>query len=156
MSMLASCTQGRRGIVTIRYRYNQPAVVSEIIEGEAVIIHLDTGAYYSARHVSAVVWDLVGAGVTIQQIVPAVKARFDVDEATAGRDIRAFVQQLAREALIVERGELQPVERVLPHVEARKPYTAPALERFDDMKDLLLADPIHDVDAAGWPHRPKA
>jgi hypothetical protein len=26
---------------------------------------------------------------------------------------------------------------------------------FDDLADLLIADPVHDVDEeAGWPHRP--
>ena len=29
------------------------------------------------------------------------------------------------------------------------------VEVFDDLADLLVADPIHDVDQeAGWPHRP--
>ena len=29
------------------------------------------------------------------------------------------------------------------------------VEVFDDLADLLIADPIHDVEAtAGWPHRP--
>jgi hypothetical protein len=27
------------------------------------------------------------------------------------------------------------------------------LERYTDMQELLLLDPIHDVDESGWPHR---
>jgi hypothetical protein len=27
------------------------------------------------------------------------------------------------------------------------------LEKFTDMHDLLLMDPIHEVSDAGWPHR---
>ncbi len=30
-------------------------------------------------------------------------------------------------------------------------YTVPALTRYDDLDDLLLLDPIHEVDDAGWP-----
>jgi hypothetical protein len=30
------------------------------------------------------------------------------------------------------------------------------LETYDDMADLLLLDPIHEVSEQGWPHRPAA
>jgi hypothetical protein len=33
----------------------------------------------------------------------------------------------------------------------RRPFTSPVLERFNDLQDLLLLDPIHDVDTTGWP-----
>jgi hypothetical protein len=34
-------------------------------------------------------------------------------------------------------------------------YEPPVLKKYDDMADLLLVDPIHDVAAdKGWPHRP--
>ncbi len=31
------------------------------------------------------------------------------------------------------------------------PYAPPALETYTDMQELLLLDPIHDVDETGWP-----
>ena len=34
-------------------------------------------------------------------------------------------------------------------------FEAPRLERYNDMKDYFLLDPIHEVDTAGWP-RPAA
>ena len=39
----------------------------------------------------------------------------------------------------------------LPALAAKKPYTAPAVQKYDDLEDLLLLDPIHEVDEAGWP-----
>ena len=33
----------------------------------------------------------------------------------------------------------------------RAPFHPPVLNVFSDMQDLLLLDPIHDVDATGWP-----
>ena len=32
-----------------------------------------------------------------------------------------------------------------------EPYQAPVLQAFDDMQDLLLFDPIHEVEPTGWP-----
>ena len=37
----------------------------------------------------------------------------------------------------------------------RQPYSPPVLNSYTDMEELLLLDPIHDVDQAGWP-MPKA
>lgn len=30
-------------------------------------------------------------------------------------------------------------------------YTRPEFEKFDDMADQLLLDPIHQIDERGWP-----
>ena len=38
---------------------------------------------------------------------------------------------------------------------AKIPFEPPRLERYTDMKDYFLLDPIHEVDSAGWP-RPAA
>jgi hypothetical protein len=38
---------------------------------------------------------------------------------------------------------------------ARFDAEPPRLERYTDMKDYFLLDPIHEVDTAGWP-RPAA
>jgi hypothetical protein len=31
-------------------------------------------------------------------------------------------------------------------------FEPPLLEKFTDMEDLLLLDPVHEVDGRGWPH----
>ena len=36
----------------------------------------------------------------------------------------------------------------------KRPYVPPQIERFTDMQELLLLDPIHEVDDTGWPHTP--
>lgn len=33
-------------------------------------------------------------------------------------------------------------------------YVPPELEKFTDLSDYFLIDPIHDVGLAGWPNRP--
>ena len=35
---------------------------------------------------------------------------------------------------------------------SRLPFAAPVLHKYTDMEDLLLLDPIHDVDESGWPN----
>jgi len=31
-------------------------------------------------------------------------------------------------------------------------YKAPELDTYEDMQDLILLDPIHEVDESGWPN----
>ena len=31
------------------------------------------------------------------------------------------------------------------------PFTAPVVEKYTDMAELILLDPVHDVSALGWP-----
>jgi len=61
----------------------------------------------------------------------------------------AFVHRLIEEQLIVLAGELEPAGLV----DSQSPIAEPALQAFHDMEDLLLLDPIHDIDldGTGWP-----
>ena len=67
-----------------------------------------------------------------------------------------FLDELAQETLIVPgpTGESNTApsrpETTEKDTEVR-PFQPPVLQKFRDMQDLLLMDPIHDVDEAGWP-----
>ena len=131
----------------------RPQVMGEVIDGEAVIINLDTGTYYSARGSGAVVWSTIDGGATADQIVDALAEAYGADVPTG--DISAFTAELEAEGLIeaAEAGRTPSGEPSAPVIPTG-PYAPPALERFTDMEDLLLLDPVHDVDQLGWPHTP--
>jgi hypothetical protein len=137
----------------VRYRVNTPSIVSEVLDGEGVMINLDTGTYYSASGVGGAIWSLLEAGAHAEEIAGWL-------EATWGRrpelraDLHAYIARVLAEQLVVAAPER--AAPVLPPVRARTDYVQPTLEVFQDMQDLLLADPIHDVDQAGWPPRPDA
>ena len=43
----------------------------------------------------------------------------------------------------------------VPPAEAMLHFSAPVVETFADLQDLIVLDPVHEVDAtAGWPNRP--
>lgn len=137
----------------LRFRVNAPSIVSEVLDGEGVMINLDTGTYYSASGVAGAIWSLLESGADAVEIAGWL-------EATWGRrpglrdQLDAYIAQALAEQLIVP--DASRTAPVLPPVRSRTDYTPPALEVFKDMQDLLLADPIHDVDQAGWPPRPDA
>jgi hypothetical protein len=135
------------------YRINAPQVIGEVIEGEAIIVNLESGAYYSLQGTGALVWTLLGSGASLENINAVVTAQYTGDAGSIAQAVLSLVEELQREGLIsaVETapGDSFAAAPVLP-VERRE-FVAPVLAKYTDMADLLLLDPIHEVDAPGWP-----
>ena len=77
-----------------------------------------------------------------------------VDEIeTLERRIRAFSQFAAEPP--VQPGEVAPAPVTTQTTASGEtsPFVTPTLSRYTEMQDLLLLDPIHDVDDSGWPRR---
>jgi hypothetical protein len=124
-----------------RYHVNTEDVTSKIVEGEAIIINLSDGAYYSLAGSGAVAWALLNAGSSADEIAGELAARYDADAATVGPDVMRLLDSLAEERLVVA-GELSGTPPALnADVAACGAYEAPQLEKYSDMSDLLALDP---------------
>ena len=76
------------------YRVNAPAVVDETIDGETVIIHLESGRYYSAAGVGSVIWESIRRRRQVDQIVGFIHERYDSPLESIRGDVAKFVQRL--------------------------------------------------------------
>lgn len=133
-----------------QYRLNAPLAVAEVIDGEAVIMNMDSGHYFSARGLAGVLWEWTIAGHTAEAMAAVVVAKWPV----AGVDnaVASFVESLAEHNLIVPvTAAVTPTTDLDQDLLNMPMYVAPTVDVFTDMKDLLLLDPIHDVGEAGWP-----
>ncbi|MEP7270438.1 MAG: PqqD family protein [Acidobacteriota bacterium] len=138
-----------------RYAINAPHVVHEIFDDqEAAIINLKSGNYYSLNPSGAKIWSLLECGATDGEIVAEMIGRYEGSEGIIANSIHEFVLALLAEDLIVQADSVTwapPGERLPSGCTA--PFTAPSIERYNDMQELLLLDPIHEVDETGWPNR---
>jgi hypothetical protein len=143
---------------SIRYRIRTPEVVYETIEGETVMVNLENGLYYSLSNQTGVdVWTSIEAGLDFPALCSTIGSHYGQDEQIIIQTLRDFVILLQQEGLIEvdQRPATSPIEiPILPPVLSDQPFESPQIERFSDMQDLLLIDPIHDVDEAGWPNLP--
>lgn len=124
-------------------------VIAEDFDGECVILDLRNGTYFSMGAGAALVWKAVLAGYAPAHLAAALP-----DEALNAA-VHASVQTLLGHGLIVpaERERKDSVEELVTALTGVHPDFA--IEAFGDLADLLIADPVHDVDAAvGWPPRP--
>ena len=121
-----------------RYEVNRPDVVDESVDGEVLIVHLGTGVYYSSRNAGDVVWQLLASGATVSE---AASVAGQTEPA-----VKEFLARLVDDDLLRARdGAAGPLPQVGPHDGAL------VLEKYTDMTELLLLDPIHDVEEEGWP-----
>jgi hypothetical protein len=123
------------------FRPREEEVASKVIDGEAIIINLANGVYYSMDKVGAFVWDLLQAGHTLDEIIAAVTRHYDVSREQAESNVQDLVQELVQENLVIssENGKAAP----LPAVDDvdKLPYELPKLNIYRDMGDLLALDP---------------
>ena len=138
-----------------RFRVNTPTVTHETIDGEAVIINLDSGNYYSLVEAGSLIWALVDRGASASEVHELLQQSYQGDATDIDRGVQELLAQLQQENLIVPVDEAAAADLadVLPSSNGHeKPsFNAPSLNKFSDMQELLLLDPIHDVDEAGWP-----
>jgi hypothetical protein len=129
-------------------------IVHETLEGETIAIHLVTGNYYSLTGSGAEIWDLLAPGGSVPEICSELALRHGCAVGEVRGAVESFIADLEHEGLVEEGdGSLDGGPRNEQH-ESSGPWEPPKLERYDDMRDFLLVDPIHEVDQTGWPPQP--
>ncbi len=144
-----------------RFRVNSPSVVAETLDGEATIVNLDKGTYYALNAPGSLVWDELSRGASPAEAATALVGHYEIDASEAEDAVRELVGRLTADELIVPLPE--GAEAPAPNGAAsngangsngsRRAWEAPELSTFTDMQELLLLDPVHEVDASGWPSR---
>ncbi len=136
-----------------RFRINAPDVVSDNIEGETIGINLQTGNYYSLPGVASHVWSMIGQRFSAGAIVERLGAAYSGDDAAdVERAVYGFLRDLLAEGLVVPDDGPAPAPCAMPEVVSPTGRFEPLrFERYTDMREFLLVDPIHDVDVTQWP-----
>ncbi len=127
-------------------------VMAEVLEGEAVIIDMASGRYHAASGVGATIWEAVTAGQPFDGILTDVRRRHSEVPADAAGHVERFLTELVDAGLVtVSEVENAAAPRGATGT-APTPWKPPSLETHNDLQDLLLLDPVHEVTEAGWPH----
>ncbi len=77
-----------------------PATASRVIEGEAVILSLDTKILRGLNPVGSRVWELIDGQRSVDEIVGVIVQEFDVSQEAAARDVGDFVRELLAKSLV--------------------------------------------------------
>jgi hypothetical protein len=70
------------------------------VAGEAVILDVETAAYFSLEGVGLRIWELLGEKKNVEQIVAALSEEYDEDEVVIRRDCEALLRRLLQEKIV--------------------------------------------------------
>jgi len=126
------------------YRIASAEITHQFLDGEVVAIDFQTGHYHNLRGAAAQAFAALLAG-TPQENLPSV---FTDAPADAPAVFQGLINTWLKTGLLVAGPAVHLIEATAPVA-----WSAPCSEVFEDMQQLLLADPIHDVGDKAWPRQ---
>ena len=102
-----------------------PFIISDKIDEMVIVIHVNSGAYYSLTEAGSALWAKIEAG----------------EESFSDLEL-GLLKALVDEEILSPNDGLSSVS-VAPIAEVAM--------KFTDMEGLMMGDPIHEVDEQGWP-----
>ena len=141
-----------------RLRINSDNVVAEEVDGEVIVIDFSTGSYYSLTGAGSEVWAMLEDGATAAEITARLEALHEAEPGAIPEAVVAFLGKLEEFHLVaLAAADEAGAERTASGGATTAPdgsrpaFAPPVLERYTDMQDYFLLDPIHEVSPEGWP-----
>lgn len=141
-----------------RFFVSRPQVIQETFDDEIVIVDLDSGNYYSLGKIGADAWNLLEQGRNFGEITQSLAHAYSAETGVVASAMADLLTQLQSENLISQ-AETRGIEYSNSDAHsdyqlnaAGEVFQVPTLQKFTDMQELLLLDPIHEVDSSGWPN----
>jgi hypothetical protein len=138
-----------------RIKVDPQEVIHETVDGEVILIALQTGCYYSLEGSAAEIWGGLVGGRTCSEVVGELERRYAAAPGAIQTAVTELVERLVDERLAVPQGHDGAPLAVVPSQQPDAdpvPFPPPVVHKFTDMQDFLLVDPIHEVGDEGWPH----
>ena len=139
------------------YVINHQFVVHELLDHELTVINLEEGHYYIGRNSAVDIFLALTSPKSLDDLKAEMLAQFDVAEGALVAETKNLIDMWLANNLIRETEPEANSNEAEASSEAsgseKKAWKAPEFLAFDDIKDLLLLDPIHDtdLDEQGWP-----
>jgi len=77
-----------------RFKINTSQVAHETIDGEVVVINLQSGIYYSLQDVGASIWGLIENGMTIDQTIEGIARQYDGNRSDIDNGVNQLITEL--------------------------------------------------------------
>lgn len=133
------------------YKLNDEKMFFDMSEDQAIVIDSTSGTYYAMNMLASFTFDFLAKGADIQALTDALQKLPGCPDDIQTRLESYVARLLASEILITD-----DTTSFDGAIEAAPLWfmegTDFSLESYEDMADLILADPVHDVDVEfGWP-----
>lgn len=139
--------------LTGEFRLRTESVSMERLDGEVIAIDFSTGKYFSFMGTAAdLIWLLEQEIPRSEWITIASDSFTSIpDPETFEENVQHLLGQLDQLELIEPAESLSGNGTALPDDYPRADWVRPEILANDDLVDLIVIDPIHDVSDDGWP-----
>ena len=133
----------------MKYRLNDAKVFSDVADGVAILIDMETGVYYGMNPFTTNVYENIADGVESEELISALTSVKGYNEEIKAKFL-AFLQELeAHDFITADAATVSTVH--LNFDEYTYDDLDFVLSEYPDAAELLLADPIHQVkEETGW------
>lgn len=133
-------------------KFPHDEIIFEDYEDEMVLLNLPEGVYYTLDRAGAdCLLTLLGAA-TLDAALEALGRRYTSPAGEIAAGVGELVATLGRERLVLPRADHEPgIALDANHGVSGVPFSAPRVEQYRDIEDILKFDPVHEVTESGWP-----
>jgi len=122
-------------------------IIFEVIDQEIVVISLATGTYFSLKSPASTIFALLESGCPRSELAEKLNDLYSSPANLNVEQIASFVDQLLSESIMehCESTDCKGFDQGTIQSLALPPYQKPVIDKFEDMQDLFLLDPVHPV-----------
>lgn len=124
-----------------------PRLAADVFDGEYIIANLDTGLYYNIQGIAVNLVSTLPFNDP-HEVISAIADAFPDHTDVVQQELGSVLKELLAEDIVKQDTVVAPSAGTVS-VEGSE-YVPSRFNRYADMQDLLLLDPIHDVDEEGW------
>lgn len=136
--------------MNVMYKLNEEKMFFDMADGQAVVINFLSGMYYGTTSLGSVILERLVKGNAPEEILGAVQALPGCPE-DFGVQMENFITELREKEILLEGEKRQGGNEAIGEMALADGFTL-TLDEFSEVQDLILADPVHDVDVEeGWP-----
>lgn len=132
----------------MHYEVVEPSAIYEYIDGEVLALNLQTGIYVQLKQLSAELFYAAATGRSAEMISHAAQ-NAGYGEARIADFDTCYANWVALGLLQVARNAQHPDTEAFSLISGLQ-FSE---ERWDDLSELIMMDPVHDVSPQGWPSR---
>ena len=132
------------------FKLNEEKMFYDMAEGQAIVINFTTGMYYGTSSLGSAVLDALLAGASKEAVLAAVKALPGCPEDIDAKMDAFIAALLEKEVVVVDDAAGNDTAAI--DASSLTDGFALTVDEFTEVQDLIMADPVHDVDVEqGWP-----
>lgn len=135
---------------SLNYKLNDAKMFVDIADGTAIVINSATGIYYGMNGFGTAIYENLQAGSSTGDVLAAALQLPGVPEGfEAG--LESFIASLVEFEIMVPSEEASSNLARIDLEVAKGDGFIPVCTEYQDVQELLFADPIHEVDVdEGW------